>query len=148
MDAPKPAFFQGFWWWWVAATPLVALFCLADLASFLAARSWAVTTGVVLEEEYVSRAGKGDYYRLTYRFEAGGQEYTGVFKDRIDDSLGPARLDGDRVAVYYDPRDPRRSTLDRRLSLRNIRYVPWWAAIGLWLYWSERRPLRKKAERP
>ncbi|RIH81386.1 DUF3592 domain-containing protein [Calidithermus roseus] len=88
------------------------------------------------------------YYRLTYRFEAGGQEYTGVFKDRIDDSLGPARLDEDRVAVYYDPRDPRRSTLDRRLSLRNIRYVPWWAAIGLWLYWSERRPLRKKAERP
>lgn len=146
MDAPKPAFFQGFWWWWVAATPLVALFCLADLASFLAARSWAVTTGVVLEEEYMRRGGRNNFYLIRYRFEAGGREYVDVFKDGRN--LEPARLDGDRVAVYYDPRDPRRSTLDRRLNPRGIRYLPWWAAIGLWLYWSERRPLRKKAERP
>ncbi|WP_170159646.1 DUF3592 domain-containing protein [Calidithermus terrae] len=142
----KPAFFRGYWWLWVVCTALLALISLADLAFFLRARSWAVTTGAVLEEEYVRRGGRNNFYLVRYRFEAGGREYVDAFKD--GHNLEPARLGGGRVTVYYDPRDPRRSTLDRRLNPRGIRYLPVALAVGVWLYWTERRPLRGKAERP
>lgn len=91
-------------------------------------RDWNQGTARILESTLQERQSPGRHGSVTewealirYEFETGGQAYRGK-RIRFADALGsadpgPARSDlarfsaGARVAVWYDPADPTRSTL-------------------------------------
>ena len=123
----------------LATTALTGFFILRALR----ARRWQQTAGTILESDIEpirddSAEGGRTRYRLRvrYRYEAGGQEFTG---DRLTFFGSDVRhstrtraaahrnqiIRGDQIDLWYDPADPSRAVNDRR--------IPWgfWFAFAI-----------------
>jgi hypothetical protein len=125
----------------LVTTALTGFFILRALR----ARRWQQTSGTVLESHIEQirddpRRAAGLRYRLRvrYRYEAGGQEFTG---DRLSFFGSDVRhstrtraaahrnqiIRGDKIDLWYDPADPSQAVNDR-----GIPWAFWFAfAIGL-----------------
>jgi len=128
---------------------------VAELARTIDSYRWPETECLILDGDVVVPAGgDGEFvYRVTYRYRAGGRDYTGdVLRPGYDGSgdsadayrLAAAYPAGARVPCWVDPDHPASAFLDHR-SL-------WYALIlllplafvaagggGLWLLWGRGR---------
>ena len=96
-----------------------------------ASKRWPTTTGRVTESKVILRKrgtrGVSASHRLRFEFEVDGTRYAGdrrCFGDFIEGNVAIVQELAQRLAtdasvtVHYDPRDPKRSTLEPRVDLR------------------------------